>query len=65
MEQETRVSIGLEVWYRVYLGHQQVPGPMQLHQGGKGGLLSQVGDYCGQGNHMLSRSAEVQSQGRV
>lgn len=40
MEWETRASIGLEVWDRVYLGHQEVPGPMQLYQGGKGGVFS-------------------------
>lgn len=63
VERETRASIGLEVWYGVYLGHWEVPGPMQLYLNGKGGLLSHVGDCCRQRNHTLS-SAEVQSQGR-
>lgn len=36
MEQENRGSIGLEVCYRVYLGHWKVPGLMQLYWSGKG-----------------------------
>lgn len=61
MEGETRASIGLKGWYRLYLGNWEVPGPMQFYWGGKEGLLCQGGDCCGQRNHVLSRNAEVQS----